>query len=706
VKKTLLPILLAAFIMSACNNKEKAADNPFLADYGTPFEIPAFDKITPEHITPAIEQGMTEQMQAIEAIVNSEEPATFVNTIEALENSGMLLNKVSSVFGNMMSMNTSDTLQAIAKALSPKMSKHSDDITLNAKLFERVKAVYSQKESLGLSAEQAKLLEETFKGFVRSGANLNDAQKEEMRKINEDLSLLTLQFGDNVLKNDNTWKLIIEKEEDLAGCPESLKQALADAAKEAGNEGKWMVTLHKSSWIPFLTYAANRDLRKQVYTAWMNRGNNNDENDNKANAAKIASLRVKKANLMGFPTWAHFVLNDNMAKNPEAAMALLTNLWERALPIAKKELAEMQKLADSEGAKFKLESCDWWYYAEKVRKAKYDLDEEALRPYFELNNVKNGMFTVLEKLYGIKMVERTDLPKPHADAIAYEVQEADGKHVGVFFMDFHPRASKQGGAWMSNYRDQSRNNGEMISPIVTNVLNFTKPTATEPSLLTFDEVSTMFHEMGHGLHGLLSDCNYRSLSGTAVSRDFVELPSQIMEHWASEPQVLKMFAKHYKTGEVIPDELINKVVAASKFNQGFTTIEYLAASILDLNWHMLTTADLQDVEKFEAESMNKIGLINEIIPRYRSTYFSHIFSGGYSAGYYAYIWAEVLDADAYTAFMESGDIFNKEIAKSFRDNVLSRGGTEDPMVLYKKFRGAEPKIEALLKNRGLDGQPK
>lgn len=717
MKKIINLTVTLILVMNTALAQEKASENPFFSKYGTPFEVPNFEKIKPEHYMPAYEKAMAEQNAAIEKIVNNKEKPTFQNTIEALEYSAELLEKVSSVFGNQTGANTNKELQQVAKELSPKMSKHRDDIMLNAKLFERIKAVYNernsissntkskgidQKQQAGLNPEQKKLIEEYYKDFIRSGANVPDDKKEDLRQINKELSLLSLQFGENTLKEDNNWKLFIDNEKDLAGLPESVVQAMALAAKQAGQEGKWLVTLHKSSWIPFLQYAENRDLREKVYKGWMNRGNMGNDFDNNANVAKLASLRVKKANILGYQTWADYILEDNMAKTPQGANELLMNLWNRSLPKAKEEVAEMQKIIDEEGGNFKLASHDWWYYTEKVRKAKYDLDEEEIRPYFELNNVRNGLFEVVGKLWGVKFIERKDIPTPHPDAQAYEVQESNGKHIGVFFMDFHPRESKRGGAWMSSYRKQSIKNGKNVTPIITNVLNFTKPTADKPALLSFDEVETMYHEIGHGLHGLLSNTTYNKLSGTSVPRDFVELPSQIMEHWAGEPEVLKMYAKHYITGEVIPDALIEKLKASSKFNQGFITTEYLAASLLDLKWHTLTTADLQNPATFEKNAMDEIGLIDEIIPRYRSGYFNHIFSGGYSAGYYAYIWAAVLDADAFQAFKETGNIFNQEKAKLFRDNVLSKGGTEDPMILYKKFRGAEPKIEPLLEKRGMN----
>ena len=696
------------------NAQEKTTENPFFSTYGTPYEIPNFEKIKPEHYLPAFEKGMAEQQAVIEKIVTNKEKPTFQNTVEALEYSNTLLSKISEVFYNQTSANTNKELQEIAKNLSPLMSKHTDDIMLNSKLFERIKSVYDNRNTLtqnvkendkekqiNLNLEQKKLVEEIYKDFVRSGANVTAENKEALRTINKELGLLSLQFGENTLKGDNNWKHFISDEKELAGVPPSVVEAMALEAKNAGQEGKWLVTMHKSSWMPLLQYAENRALREKVYTAWMNRGNNGDEFDNNVNAAKLASLRVKKANLLGYKSWADYILEDNMAKTPEKANELLVNLWNRALPMAKQEVAEMQKIIDAEGGNFKLASWDWSYYSEKVRKAKYDLDEEELKPYFELNNVRKGLFEVIGNLYHIKFIERKDLPTPHPDALAYEVQENNGKHIGIFFMDFHPRESKRSGAWMSSYRNQSYQDGKLVTPIITNVLNFTKPTADKPALLTFDEVETMYHEIGHGLHGLLSNTTYDKLSGTAVSRDFVELPSQVMEHWAGEPQVLKMYAKHYITGEVIPDELMKKLQDSRKFNQGFATTEYLAAAILDLKWHTLTTSEIQNTATFEKKAMDEIGLISEILPRYKSTYFNHVFSGGYSAGYYAYIWAAVLDADAFKAFKETGDIFNQEKANLFREQVLSKGGTDDPMILYKNFRGQEPNIDALLENRGL-----
>lgn len=693
--------LALLFLSCAKEAEQKAAeDNPFFAEFDTPFGVPPFDRIKEEHYLPAFQEAMAQQLQEIEEIVRNTEPPTFENTIEVLEQSGPLLRTVGNVFDVLNGSMTNDRIQAIAKEAAPLRSKHQDDIRLNERLFQRIKAVYGQMDNLNLTAEQNMLLEKYYRDFVRGGALLDEEKKARLREINKELSVLSLEFGENVLKEDNRFELVIEKEEDLAGLLPSVISAAAEAAKERGHDGKWVFTLHKPSMIPFLQYSEKRELREKIFKAYIYRGNNNDELDNKAILSRIAALRVEKANLLGYKTHAHFVLEQNMAKTPEGVYELLDKLWKPALEMAKKEAKELQNMIDKEGNDFKLQPWDWWYYAEKVKKAKYDLDEEMLRPYFKLENVISGAFHVATKLYGIQFVERDDIPKYQEDVKVFEVKEADGSHIGILYTDYFPRASKRSGAWMNSFRKQCRLGEKEIHPVITNNGNFTKPTADKPSLVSSEDVSTLFHEFGHALHGLLSDCTYYRLSGTSVSRDFVELPSQIMENWAFEPEVLKVYAKHYETGEVIPQEVIDKIKKASLFNQGFAAVEYLAASYLDMDWHTLTEAKELDVLEFETESLDRIGLIPEIVVRYKSPYFRHVFSGGYSSGYYSYIWAEVLDADAFEAFKETS-LFDQKIAQAFRKNILTRGGTEEPMTLYLRFRGAEPKVEPLLKRRGL-----
>ena len=697
MKKTFLLLFIAGLLLCSCLKQE---ENPLFSEFDTPFQVPPFDKIKEEHYLPAFKEGMEQGNMEIDAIVNNPEAPTFENTIEAVESTGSLLRKVGNVFYVLNGSMTNDNMQEIAKEVAPLESKHQDNIRLNEKLFQRIKAVYEQKDKLDLTTEQNTLLVKYYKDFVRSGANLDEEKKARLKEINQELSILTVKFGDNVLKENNRFEMVIDKKEDLAGLPQAVISGAAEAAKEREYEGKWVFTIHKPSMIPFLQYSENRALREKIFKAYINKGNNNDELDNKDNLAKIAALRVERANLLGYKTHADYVLENNMAKKPENVYNFLDQLWKPALKMAKREAKELQEMISNEGHDFKLQAWDWWHYSEKLKKAKYALDEEMLRPYFKLENARDGAFSVASKLYGIQFIEREDIPKYHEDARVFEVKEADGSHIGIFYTDYFPRASKRGGAWMNSFRKQSRLHGKEIYPVITNNGNFSKPTGDKPALISSEEVTTLFHEFGHALHGLLSDCTYNRLSGTSVSRDFVEMQSQIMENWAFEPEVLKMYAKHYETGEVIPQELIDKLKKTSHFNQGFVTVEYLAASFLDMDWHTLAEAKELDAHEFETESLNKIGLIPEIIVRYKSPYFNHIFSGGYASGYYSYIWAEVLDADAFEAFKETS-LFDQKTAQSFRENILERGGTEDPMVLYKRFRGAEPKVEFLLKKRGL-----
>lgn len=673
------------------------AKNPFFEEWKTPFGVPPFDQIMDEHFMPAFKKGMETEIKEIDAIVNNTEAPTFENTLVAMEKTGELLNKVSRVFFHLNGADTSDTRQAIANDVTPLLSKHSNSISLNEKLFQRVKAVHEHKDKLNLNLEQKKLLEETYKAFVRSGANLKPEEKEKVKKINEELSVLGLKFRNNLLAETNGFKMYIEKEEDLAGLPQPVKNAAAAAAERDGQKGKWLFTPHRPSWTPFLQYSTRRDLREKLYKGYIMRGDNNNEFDNKKIIAKMAALRVKKANIMGYKTHADFRLEVNMAKTPKNVYDFLNQIWEPALKMAKNERKTMQAMIDKEDGKFKLASWDWWYYTEKLRKQKYALDDSLLKPYFQVDNVMQGAFYVANKLYGLKFVEKTDLPKYHKDVKVFEVLEADGTHLGVFYTDYFYRSSKRGGAWCGSLQSQSNIGGKKKHPIVYNVCNFPPPVGDRPSLITFEHASTLFHEFGHALHVLFNKTTYPGIA--RVPRDFVELPSQVMEHWCAHPDVLKVYAKHYETGEVIPQDLVDKLKKSSHFNQGFITVEYLAASFLDMNWHTLTEAKEVDTNKFESDYLNKIGLIPEIISRYRSTYFSHII-GGYDAGYYAYIWAEVLDCDVFEAFKETS-LFDQKTAKSFRDNVLAAGGREDAMVMYKRFRGAEPKIDGLLKKRGL-----
>lgn len=686
-------ILATSCMMYSCTTQTET--NPFLTEFQTEHGVPPFDKIKLEHYEPAFLKGIEEQNANIDAIVNNSEAPTFENVIVALDNSSPILDRVSAIFYNMTEAETTDDLKELSIKLAPTLSEHSDNISLNQELFKKVDAVYQQKDALGLTTEQQRLLEETYKGFVRSGANLSPEKQTRLREVNKELSTLGIKFSDNVLNENNAFKLYIDKEEDLAGLPDWFRQSAAEKAKEDGQEGKWLFTLGNASRLPFLQYSENRPLREQMYKAYINRGNNNDKNDNKKNITDIVKLRLEKAQLLGFDCYSNFVLDNTMAKNSTAVMDFLNNLWSYSLPKAKAEAVELQKIMDKEGKSEKLEAWDWWFYTEKLRKEKYNLEEDEIKPYFKLENVREGAFAVANKLYGITLTKLEGIPVYHPDVEVFEVKDADGSHLGVFYVDYFPRPGKSGGAWMSNYREQQG----AIRPLVCNVCSFTQPVGDMPSLLTIDEVETLFHEFGHALHGLLTKCNYKGISGTNVVRDFVELPSQINEHWATEPEVLKMYAKHYQTGETIPDSLIEKILNQKTFNQGFMTTELLAAAILDMNLHNLTNTQNLDVLAYEKEAMDKLGLIPEIAPRYRTTYFNHII-GGYAAGYYSYLWANVLDNDAFEAFKEHG-IFDKKTADLFRNNVLEKGNSEDPMTLYKNFRGTEPQLEPMLKNRGM-----
>ena len=712
--KRLILITALLFIVS-CQQESKMDPNinPFFQEWNTPYEVPPFLDIKDEHYMPAYEQGMKENLEEIDVIVNNPEAPTFANTIEELERTGKLLSKVGRVFSNLASSNTNPKLQELQRELSPMLSAHYDKISLNEGLFNRVDAIWQNRENLDLTKEQTKLLNDTRKGFVRSGALLSEDQKERISEINSKISGLSTSFGQNLLAETNGFELILEAS-DLEGLSEGVIAAAADAAsqkmdaaesdeeKDKYND-KYVFTPHRSSMYPFLTESTRRDLREKLYNSYVMRGDNNNDKDNKEIAAQIAKLRAERAQIMGYKTHAHFTLDDNMLKTPEEVYDLLYKLWKPAVKRAKVEVADMQAVADSEGHDFKVAAWDWWHYSEKVRKEKYDLDESAIKPYLSLDNVLQGVFNTTNKLWGLNFTEIFDIDLYHPDARIWEVTDKDGSHLGIFIGDYFTRSNKRGGAWMSSFKGQSNLDGRE-RPIVVNVCNFPAPVGDDPALLSFDNVVTLFHEFGHAMHGTLTDVKYGSMAGTSGPRDFIELPSQLLEHWASEPQVLKSFATHYETGEPIPDELIEKLLNASKFNQGFINTEYLAASLLDMDWHTISADDeLKDANKFESESMKKVGLIGEIAPRYRTTYFAHIFSGGYSSGYYSYVHAAVLDSDAFEAFKEAGDVFDPNLSSKLRSSIYSMGSTEEAMDLFVDFRGRKPVIEPLLKVRGLDG---
>lgn len=696
--KKLFFALMIGTIMVACTAK---TDNPFFQSYENEYGAPPFDKIKTEHYMPAFTEGMKQHQAEIDSIANNPEAPTFANTIEKMDFSGELLKKVSSAFFNVQSADTNDDLDSIAKEITPELTAHNDNIYLNDKLFQRVKTLYDNRANLGLTAEQNRLLEKYYKNFIRSGAALNETQKAGLREINKELSSAELNFAQNVLAETNAYQKFVTSKDELKGLPEGVIQAAAEGAKEAGKEGQWLFTTQKSSFIPVLQYGENRELRKELLMAYTTRCNHDNANDNKKLINTIMKLRVKKAQLLGFESPAAFILDNTMAKTPEAVYSFLQTVWTPAVAKAKVEAAELQKMMDAEKKGEKLEAWDWWYYTEKLRKEKFDLNEEELKPYFKLENVREGVFGLGGKLFGLKFEKITGMPVYNKDVETFKVLDADGSLIGILYTDYFPRAGKASGAWMNNISEQYIKDGVNHRPIIVNVGNFTKPTSDKPSLLTMDEVETMFHEFGHALHGLLAQSTYPGLSGTNVVRDFVELPSQIMENWCWEPEVMKTYAKHYKTGELMPQALMDKIQKAGTFNQGFINTELLAASLLDMDYHTLKDTAAFDVNQFEANTMKRIGMIPEIIVRYRSPYFKHIFEGGYSAGYYSYTWAAVLDADAYQAFKETGDIFNQKVATAFRKNILEKGDSDEPMKLYKTFRGADPNPDALLIKRGL-----
>lgn len=703
--KKLVYLLSVTTLLSNCNNTKESMENgnPFYSEYQTPYGVPPFEQIKDEHYMQAFEDGMAEQMKEVEAIANNPESPTFENTLEAFERSGELLSKVSNVFFNLSSAHTNDSIKGLSRVLSPKLSAHGDNIFLNENFYQRVKTLYDQQEELSLTVEQKKLLGNYYRGFIRAGAGLDEAGKEKMRDINGKMSSLAVKFGENVLEETNAFELLVEDESQLDGLSENQKNAAAEAATNRGYVEKYLFTPHKPSLIPFITYSNNRELRMKLKKAYINQGDNDNEFDNKEIARELANLRLEKANLLGYETWSHFVLAERMLDSPEKVFNLLDKVWPAAIERAKEERDMMAKMAKEEGQNIEIGPWDWWYYAEKIKMKEYNLDEEEIRPYLKVDNVINGTFILANKLFGMTFEEQDNIPKYHPDVRTYTVKNENGELIGIYLSDWFYRDSKRGGAWMNTFRDQSAMGGENVIPIVTNVGNFTQPAGDTPSLLSQDEASTLFHEFGHAIHGLLSECTYPSISGTSTPRDFVEFPSQVMENWVFEPEMLALYAFHYETGEVMPNELVEKINKAGKFNQGFATVEYMAASYLDMSYHTITEPITGNIREFEKAAMDKIGLIDAIVPRYRTGYFRHAFSNsvGYSSGYYSYLNSEVMDADAFGAFKERG-LFDKATANAYREHILSKGGTREAMEMYVNFRGREPEFEAILARRGFN----
>lgn len=710
MKKHVIRLLAISFILISCKentskisqqNKNAALmKNPLLQEWATPYGIPPFDKIKSEDYLPAIQEAIKQHKKEVEAIINNTETPTFKNTVEALAVSGRLLDKVTNTFFAVEAANTDTILKRDKKIISPALTAHRDEIGLNSDLFKKIKTVYEQRAELNLTDEESFLLEKMYKDYVKSGVNLPKNKKTRLKEINKRLSELSTAFGEHLLNETNNFELHVTNEADLGDLSEALRAAAAEEAKKRGHKSGWSFTLQRPSCNPFLASSPNRELREIIFNGYAMRGNNNNEDDNKEIIKEMTALRLERANLLGYKTHADLVLSDNMAEKPEAVYNLMNQLWQPALQTAKKDRNDLAQTMKSEGIQDEFRGSDWRYYVSKIRKQKYNFNEDETRPYFEVNAVRDGAFKLADKLFGLQFKAMKNAPTWHPDQQVFEVLEADGKHVGVLYMDFFARESKRGGAWMNELRPQS-NVDSFVTPVVTNNFNFPPPTAGNPSLLSFTEAQTLFHEFGHALHGLLSHVKYPTLSGTNVPRDFVEFPSQVMENWMSEPEVLAMYAKHYKTGEVIPAKMIKKMNEANAFNEGFRTVEYMAAAYLDMDWHTLTKPTEKDVNTFEKEAMNKIGLIKEILPRYRSTYYAHIFSGGYSAGYYSYLWSEVLDADTFNEFKKSGDLFNPDLAKKYRA-MLAAGGTKKGMKLYKDFLGRAPKIEPLLAKKGFN----
>ncbi|GGE07667.1 M3 family metallopeptidase [Psychroflexus salis] len=703
MKKKFLSLGLASILL-ACNTPKEDNSlnkNPLLSkNFETPYEVPAFSDLTPSAIEEAMLEGIKEQKSEILDIVKQTDAPTWKNNLLAIENSGKIYSRASRIFNNLNSAHTNGELKAIAQRISSKAAAHTDFIYMNADLYQRVAKVWEHREKENLNAQQLKVLENTYKRFVRSGANLNKNQQQKLAKINADIAELTTNFGQNILEDSNAFSLRVENEQDLIGIPEAVIEATAEKSPDKENTA-WVFGLQNSIVMPVLAYAENRSLREKIYKAYKNRGNNNNEFNNSKIAIQLANLCLQKANLLGYDSYADYALENTMAKDRESVNTFLEKLWRPSLKVAQREIDQIASMMKEEGIEGEVEPWDYKYYLEKIKEEQFQIDNQELAEYFSLEQVQNGIFRVTEKLYGLQFEELTDVPVYQEDVTAWKVSEANGTHVGILYMDLHQRSSKRGGAWMTSFRPQSKKDGKRYGPIISINCNFSEKVENHPTLLSLDEVTTFFHEFGHALHGLLSDVEYQSLAGTNVPRDFVELPSQIMENWATDPEVLKMYAFHYETGELIPDNLIQKLEDLGTFGQGFATTEYLASALLDMKFHSITDKLNTDTASFEVETLTNLGMPEAITARHSSTHFSHIFAGGYSAGYYSYIWSGVLDSDAFNQFKQT-DLFNQEKANSFRKNVLETGGTQEPMELYKKFRGSEPSIEPLLKKRGLD----
>ncbi|MGO4389001.1 M3 family metallopeptidase [Microvirga sp. 2YAF29] len=678
-----------------------SANNPLLGPWSTPFGLPPFESITPEHYRPAFDSALAEQQAEIKAIADSSEAPTFANTIEAMERGGASLKRVGGVFFNLSGSHTNEAIQAIERDLAPVLAKHRNSIFMNEALYKRVADLYEKRESLGLTQEQARVLDRYQTIFVRAGAKLQGEEKKRLATITERLASLGTQFAQNVLADEKSYQLVLDGEADLEGLPSFLREAAAQAAEERGLSGKYVITLSRSSIEPFLQFSKRRDLREQAFKGWASRGDTGGATDNKAIIAEMAALRVERAKLLGYETFSDFKLSDTMAKTPDAVLKLLNDVWTPARKRAQEERDDLQALAQAKGDNIVIEPWDWRFYADQVRMERHNLDEAVIKPYFQLDRIIEASFETAHRLFGLSFKELKDFPRYHPDIRAWEVLDVDGKHIGTFIGDYFARSSKRSGAWMSAFRSQEKLTGD-VRPIIVNVMNFAKGGAGEPSLLSFDDARTLFHEFGHGLHGLLSNVTYPLLAGTAVSTDFVELPSQLYEHWLSQPDILRRYATHYRTGEPIPEELLERLMAARNFNQGFATVEYLASAFVDLELHRRKDAADLDVSAFEKETLEKIGMPREIIMRHRTPHFAHVFSGdGYSSGYYSYLWSEVLDADAFVAFEKTGDAFNREMAEKLKRFIYSAGNLRDPAEAYTSFRGRLPTVDALLAKRGL-----